>query len=319
MTTSIRTDENNQAGAVVFAGIDNITLKSTGPELQGTPRAPTATVGANSTQVANTAFVTAALAAVSNVLPSDTTPAVNSGTGSAGTTAKYSRGDHVHPATAATVLPSDTTPNSVSSAGLAGTSSKYSRSDHVHANNISPSDTTPLAVSTAGNAGALSLYSRSDHVHANNVLPSDIAPPTISSTSSAGSAALYARGDHTHANNVLPSAVTPALPTVAGAVGAGTAYARSDHSHPAGAQSLTSSGYATLPGGLILQWGFGTFGSGGSAILFPITFPNAVFSITATCATATTPEAVGISAQTTGGFTGKTATSLGCFWLAVGR
>jgi hypothetical protein len=53
-----------------------------------------------------------------------------------------------------------------------------------------------------------------------------------------------------------------------------------------GAQSLTGNGYVTLPGGCIIQWGQGTTDGGGNGtITFPITFPNTVFSVTATCNT----------------------------------
>ena len=51
-----------------------------------------------------------------------------------------------------------------------------------------------------------------------------------------------------------------------------------------GSQSLTANGYVTLPGGGIIQWGNGiTDGGGNGTITFPITFPNAAFSITVTC------------------------------------
>lgn len=47
--------------------------------------------------------------------------------------------------------------------------------------------------------------------------------------------------------------------------------------------SIGSTGYQTLPGGLILQWGNGVTTSGGSAaITFPLAFPNAYFSAQAT-------------------------------------
>jgi hypothetical protein len=51
-----------------------------------------------------------------------------------------------------------------------------------------------------------------------------------------------------------------------------------------GAQSLTGNGYATLPGGLIIQWGeTGSVASNAiAAVSFPITFPTAVFSVVAT-------------------------------------
>ena len=46
------------------------------------------------------------------------------------------------------------------------------------------------------------------------------------------------------------------------------------------AASLTANGYQKLPSGLIVQWGSAAAGGGvGLAVTFPITFPNAVFSL----------------------------------------
>ena len=56
MTTQLRTDDNNLAGAISFKGTDNIKFTTTGPELLGTPKAPTAAVGNNTAQIATTAF-----------------------------------------------------------------------------------------------------------------------------------------------------------------------------------------------------------------------------------------------------------------------
>lgn len=46
------------------------------------------------------------------------------------------------------------------------------------------------------------------------------------------------------------------------------------------ASSAGTNGYTTLPGGLILQWGYYTGGSFGPTITFPIAFTTAVYSIT---------------------------------------
>lgn len=326
MTTAIRTDENNQAGAVVFAGVDNIALKATGPELLGTPRAPTATAGANTTQIATTAFVTAAMAAAGNVLPSDTTPAAASGTGSAGTSAKYSRGDHVHPAVASDTQPSDTTPNPVGTSGSAGTNVKYSRADHVHANNVNPSDLNPQAVGSTPAAGASALYARADHVHAYvNPNPTPVLPsntnPIMDSVAAPGSSALYARGDHVHPQFTSPSTVTPALSTLTGAVGSSNNYARADHAHPLPTQSLGANGFVELPGGLIMQWGMSVMIPGGSAISFPRAFATAVYSIQLTVLDSTNPpkEAAAVSGQNVSGFVGHCSATYNVFWMALGK
>lgn len=47
-----------------------------------------------------------------------------------------------------------------------------------------------------------------------------------------------------------------------------------------GQRSLAQSGYAMLPGGLILQWGYGVSNAAGDyGLTFPIAFPSACFSI----------------------------------------
>ncbi|KAA6356729.1 MAG: hypothetical protein EZS28_047744, partial [Streblomastix strix] len=58
---------------------------------------------------------------------SDATPLVDSGTGVAGTSNEYSRGDHKHPLQVSDVLPSKDT-----SVGTVGQASSYARSDHQH-------------------------------------------------------------------------------------------------------------------------------------------------------------------------------------------
>jgi len=127
MSTSFRTETNGLSGAITFANIDNIKLVNTGPELLGVPKAPTATAGTNTTQVATTAFVTAAITAGTSILPSNATPAVPTVTGTPGASTTYSRGDHAHPS-----MLSNSTPAAGSSSGSAGSSTSVSRADHSH-------------------------------------------------------------------------------------------------------------------------------------------------------------------------------------------
>lgn len=44
---------------------------------------------------------------------------------------------------------------------------------------------------------------------------------------------------------------------------------------------ITNSGYQSLPGGLIIQWGRPTASTSGTSVSFPIVFPNAVFAVIA--------------------------------------
>src|SRR5215472_5919134 len=60
----------------------------------GTPNAPTAAPGTNTTQIATTAFVTAAVGAG---VPASTTAPIMDGVANAGTAGTYATGNHVHP------------------------------------------------------------------------------------------------------------------------------------------------------------------------------------------------------------------------------
>jgi len=66
------------------------------PALTGTPTAPTATGGTNTTQIATTAFVTAAVTAAGGATPSATLPIMD-GVAAVGSSGQFARGDHVHP------------------------------------------------------------------------------------------------------------------------------------------------------------------------------------------------------------------------------
>lgn len=66
------------------------------PALTGTPTAPTATAGTNTTQIATTAFVKAAVDAKTVPVATTTTPKMD-GTAAVGSETKWAKGDHVHP------------------------------------------------------------------------------------------------------------------------------------------------------------------------------------------------------------------------------
>ena len=91
---------NGRTGVITLLANDisaagGATLSS--PIFTGVPLAPTAAPGTNTPQIATCAFVMAAIGALPAVpLPSTTNPIVN-GPATAGTSAAYSRGDHVHP------------------------------------------------------------------------------------------------------------------------------------------------------------------------------------------------------------------------------
>lgn len=82
------------------------------PTFTGTPKAPTASAGDNTTQLATTAFVQQEISNAGIPSASSATPIVN-GTGAAGSSTAYARGDHVHP--------TDTTRAPVASPTFTGT------------------------------------------------------------------------------------------------------------------------------------------------------------------------------------------------------
>jgi hypothetical protein len=91
-------------------------------------------------------------------------------------------------------------------------------------------------------------------------------------------------------------------------------------------QSLVASGYQKLPGGLIIQWGTGAGGGNNtsSTKVFPISFPNAVFSV------ATVPFVAGVDASDVVNVIGSltvssflmnyntSGTAAGFKWMAIG-
>jgi hypothetical protein len=182
----------------------------------------------------------------------------------------------------------------------------------------------PLAPTAAANTNTTQLattafVTAAVAAAASGVQPSNVPPLADGVAAIIGTALAYARSDHVHPQFTKAGTSVPPALTASGSVGSSTDFARADHTHPAGAQSLGSTGYATMPGGLILQWGFGTFSSSGSAIQFLINFPSAVYIVMATPASASGSETCAVSGQNTSGFTGRSTNNVGCFWMALGK
>lgn len=92
-----------------------------------------------------------------------------------------------------------------------------------------------------------------------------------------------------------------------------------------GASSISGSGYTTLPGGVLMQWGSGSY-SNGNSVPFPVNFPTAVFALQVTINIASTLSAVGYNGYTSGsapfaGFIFRTSASGGVpiSWVAIGN
>ena len=93
-----------------------------------------------------------------------------------------------------------------------------------------------------------------------------------------------------------------------------------------GTSSIGASGYATLPGGLIIQWGdLGAQNAGATGTLtYPLAFPNAIYSIV--CKEVTTSGNTGIIHFTASpGLSSVTwqlsggSNTLNNFWIAIGK
>ncbi|KAA6384583.1 MAG: hypothetical protein EZS28_019890 [Streblomastix strix] len=122
---------------------------------------------------------------------SDAIPLVDSGTGVAGTSNEYSRGDHKHPLQVSDVLPSKDT-----SVGTVGQASSYARSDHQHP--IQTVNTIPVSDSADGSYGTVDSYARNDHSHPINVQTNASNIPVVNGVGNNGTSAYYSRHDHVH-------------------------------------------------------------------------------------------------------------------------
>jgi len=130
--------------------------------------------------------------------PSSSTPQAP-GIAVPGTSADYSRGDHVH-AAQSVPSPSSSTPHPIGTA-TAGTSADYSRGDHVHAAALA--DLSDVAA-TAPTSGQVLAWGGSEWAPATPSAgtPSSSTPQPIG-TATAGTSADYSRGDHVHAAQVV--------------------------------------------------------------------------------------------------------------------
>ena len=140
-------------------------------------------------------------------------PQPDAGAGSVGTSNKYAREDHVHPATTGGVVPSIVTPLVESGTGAVGVALPYSREDHIHP------IVTPAAIGAPSGSGTSTGTNTGDQIIP---VASATTPAKAAGDGVVGVAASFARGDHVHAINTPADigAVAIGVVTVGGTVDA---------------------------------------------------------------------------------------------------
>lgn len=206
------------------------------PALTGTPTAPTAAAGTNTTQVATTAYVTAAIVAVR----SDVVPLMN-GTAAIGTSTQFTREDHVHPTdTSRAPLASPTftgTPAAPTAAAGTNTTQLATTAFVTAAITAIRSDAVPLMNGTAA-IGTSTQFTREDHVHPTDTSRAPLASPALTGTPTAPTAATGTNTTQLATTAFVTAAIVAArsdvVPLMNGtaAIGASTQFSREDHVHP---------------------------------------------------------------------------------------
>lgn len=144
------------------------------PGLTGTPTAPTAANGTNTTQLATTAFVVNALsgyALTANVpVASSTTPAAVSTTGAVGTGSTYARADHVHPL-----------PTTAVTAGSYGSASSVATFTVDGFGRLTAAGSTAIAIA-AGAVSGLAASATTDTTNATNISSGTLANARLASS-----------------------------------------------------------------------------------------------------------------------------------------
>lgn len=189
---------NTRTGAVTLQATDVTAVGGAllvSPAFTGSPTAPTAAPGDNSTNIATTAFVTGAIGAIpAPPAPSNANPLMD-GTAAPGTAVTWSRADHVHPHDTSIPVGSNTAP-AMDSVAAAGSGTTWSRGDHVH-----PSDTSRAPVASPTFTGTVTIPAGANiagYATTASLPPASTTAPLMDGTASAGAATAWSRGDHVH-------------------------------------------------------------------------------------------------------------------------
>ena len=207
------TSVNNKTGTVNLTYSDVNALPSTAfndAALTGIPTAPTAPVGTDTTQIATTAFVQAAMQAAENVVPASETPLMDSVSGAVGTSIKYAREDHSHPI--------DTTRAPIVSPNFTGAPTAPTPIFGDDSTNLATTEFVQDAVgaitvpvtSVNNKTGDVVLdYSDVGALPDTTVIPAaSSTTPAMNGTAAVGTESSWARGDHVHPTDTSRAAAT---------------------------------------------------------------------------------------------------------------
>ncbi|WP_049974544.1 right-handed parallel beta-helix repeat-containing protein [Azospirillum sp. B4] len=216
------------ASVTVQAALNELDTKKAplaSPALTGTPTAPTATAGTNTTQLATTAFVTAAVGAeitraqgAEALLAPLASPTFN-GTPAAPTAAADTNTTQVA-TTAYVVGQAGTATPAMNGTASAGSSTRYARADHVH-----PTDTSRAALASPTFTGTPAAPTAAADTNTTQLATTafvigqlSASAPVMNGTAAAGSSTRAARADHVHPTDTsrapLASPAFTGAPTV---------------------------------------------------------------------------------------------------------
>lgn len=306
---------NGGTGTTTSTGTGSLVL-NTSPAFAGIPTVPTANVGTNTTQIASTAFVQAAVTASQSGLADTGVNGIVVRTSQGVTTART-----LTNGTGITVSNGDgVAGNPIVSVSNLGINTSQLADNSVSTVKIQDSAITAAKIATSAVTDvklASNSVTTAKIVDA-NVTEAKIADASVTSGKLASNSVTTVK--ILDANVTEAKLASNAVTTAKIADGAVT-----DAKLDGFTRSLGASGYQKLPSGLTMQWGFELIGGATTkSVTFPTAFSSAVYSIQLTARRDNNPGGVSDTPSvnalpTTSGFVASTPSAqLGFYWFAVG-